>query len=147
MARGQKIQNVVDFHLFWFVFIRFKSSKNSLHRAFKWERGHKFWTDLKKNLDFVFFPLGLSKFWVGAWFPFDEGQFITQIYSLLRILGPHPVLSKNSLPGRSKCSPRKKCQNEKYDHRKMNIFHAHIRYKLGLYLTQDSKAKWSFYTK
>ena len=29
----------------------------------------------KKNLDFVFFPLGLSNFWGGAWFPFDEGQF------------------------------------------------------------------------
>ena len=28
----------------------------------------------KKNLDFGFFPLGLSNFWVGAWFPFDEGQ-------------------------------------------------------------------------
>ena len=26
-------------------------------------------------MDFVFFPLGLSNFWVGAWFPFDEGQF------------------------------------------------------------------------
>ena len=23
----------------------------------------------------MFFPLGLSNFWVGAWFPFDEGQF------------------------------------------------------------------------
>ena len=22
----------------------------------------------------MFFPLGLSNFWVGAWFPFDEGQ-------------------------------------------------------------------------
>ena len=28
----------------------------------------------KKNLDLLFFPLGLSNFWVGAWFPFDEGQ-------------------------------------------------------------------------
>ena len=23
----------------------------------------------------MFFPLGLSNFWLGAWFPFDEGQF------------------------------------------------------------------------
>ena len=23
----------------------------------------------------MFFPLGLSNFWVGAWFPCDEGQF------------------------------------------------------------------------
>ena len=29
----------------------------------------------KKNLDFVFFPFGLSNFWVIAWFPFNEGQF------------------------------------------------------------------------
>ena len=29
----------------------------------------------QKNFGFVFFPLGLSNFWVGAWFPFDEGQF------------------------------------------------------------------------
>ena len=27
-------------------------------------------------MDFVFFPLGLSNFWVGAWFPLDEGQLI-----------------------------------------------------------------------
>ena len=32
----------------------------------------------KKKLDFVFFPLGLSNFWVGAWFSFDEGQFIDE---------------------------------------------------------------------
>ena len=68
------IKNVTDFHLFLFVLIRFKSSKNSLHTAFKWERGQKFWTDLKKNMDFVFFPSGLSNFELGAWFPFDEGQ-------------------------------------------------------------------------
>ena len=60
--------------MFWFVLIRFKSSKNSLHRAFKWERGHKFWTDFEKILDFVFFPLGLSNFGWFAWFPFDKGQ-------------------------------------------------------------------------
>ena len=40
---------------------------------------HQFLTDLKKDLDFVFFPLGLSSFWVGAWFPFDEGQFIGDV--------------------------------------------------------------------
>ena len=31
-------------------------------------------TDFKKNLDFVFFQLGLSNFGLGAWFPFDKGQ-------------------------------------------------------------------------
>ena len=67
-------KNVIDFQLIWFVLIRFKSSKNSLHRAFKWERGHRFWTDFKKILDFGFFLLGLSNFGWGAWFPFDEGQ-------------------------------------------------------------------------
>ena len=81
--RCKTIKNVIDFHLFWFVLIRFKSSKNSLHRAFKWERGHKFRTDFKKILDFVFFPLGLSNFWVGAWFPFNEGQFKLIVYEVL----------------------------------------------------------------
>ena len=33
----------------------------------------------QKILDFVFFPLGLSNFWVGTWFPFDEVQFIGQV--------------------------------------------------------------------
>ena len=35
---------------------------------------HQFWTDLKKNLDFVYFPFSLSIFGVAAWFPFDKGQ-------------------------------------------------------------------------
>ena len=35
---------------------------------------HQFWTDFKKILDFVFFPLGLSNFGWFAWFPFDKGQ-------------------------------------------------------------------------
>ena len=34
----------------------------------------QFLTDFKKFLDFMFFPLGLSNFVLGAWFPFDEGQ-------------------------------------------------------------------------
>ena len=33
---------------------------------------HQFWTDSKKIMDFLFFPLGLSNFWLGAWFPFDK---------------------------------------------------------------------------
>ena len=28
----------------------------------------------------MFFPLGLSNFWVGAWFPFDEGKFNYRAY-------------------------------------------------------------------
>ena len=37
---------------------------------------YQFLTDFKKILDFAFFPLGLSNFGWGAWFPFDEGQSI-----------------------------------------------------------------------
>ena len=33
--------------------------------------GHQFLTEVKKNLDFGIFQLGLSNFWIGAWFPFD----------------------------------------------------------------------------
>ena len=47
-------------------------------------------TDFKKNLDFVFFPLGLSNFWVGALFPFDEGQFNAKFYRQQNV-----TLSKN----------------------------------------------------
>ena len=42
---------------------------------------HQFWTDFKKNLDFVFLPPGLSNFWLGAWFPFDKGQLKDHYYS------------------------------------------------------------------
>ena len=42
---------------------------------------HQFLTDLKKKLDFVFFPLGLSYFGWGAWFPFDKGQSNHHIFS------------------------------------------------------------------
>ena len=53
----------------------------------------EFLTDFKKNLDFVFFPLGLSNFGLGAWFHFDKGQsnlrevtvVLTNINSLLSI--------------------------------------------------------------
>ena len=38
-----------------------------------------FWTDFKKILDFVFFPLALSIFGVAAWFPFDKGQSTVHI--------------------------------------------------------------------
>ena len=30
----------------------------------------------------MFFPLGLSNFWVGAWFPFDEGQFTARFLDI-----------------------------------------------------------------
>ena len=33
------IKNVIDFHLFWFVLIQFKSIEKSLHWAFKWAGG------------------------------------------------------------------------------------------------------------
>ena len=39
------------------------------------KKGAQILDRFKKKLDFVFFPLGLSNFWVGAWFPFDKGQF------------------------------------------------------------------------
>ena len=38
--------------------------------------GHQFLTEVKKFLDFGIFWLGLSNFWIGAWFPFDVFQFI-----------------------------------------------------------------------
>ena len=38
--------------------------------------GHQFLTEVKKNLDSGIFQLGLSNFWIGAWFPFDAFQFI-----------------------------------------------------------------------
>ena len=38
-------------------------------------------------MDFVFFPLGLSNFGVGAWFPFDEGQFNLPILLMEICLG------------------------------------------------------------
>ena len=45
---------------------------------------HQFLTDLKKILDFVFFPSGLSIFGVAAWFTFDKGQ--SNMYVMLWIV-------------------------------------------------------------
>ena len=42
--------------------------------SFQVRWAHQFWTDFKKILNFVFFPLGLSNFGVIAWFPFDKRQ-------------------------------------------------------------------------
>ena len=50
------------------------------------KKGAKTLTDFKKFLDFVFFSLGLSNFWLGAWFPFDEGQFNPQSSNLIQTL-------------------------------------------------------------
>ena len=41
---------------------------------------HQFLADFKKFLDFVFFPLGLSNFGLGAWFPFDKGQSNLELF-------------------------------------------------------------------
>ena len=56
------IKIVIDYHLFWFVLIQFKSLEKLLHWAFKWAGG-------------IFFWLGLSNFWIDIWFPFDVFQF------------------------------------------------------------------------
>ena len=76
MLKDQKL------HWFSFVFICFDSIQifeEFASLSFKVSWAHQFWTDFKKKLDFVFFPLGLSNFVWAAWFPFDKGQSIIQL--------------------------------------------------------------------
>ena len=40
--------------------------------------GHQFLTEVKKEIDFAIFRLGLSNFRIGAWFPFAVFQFTPQ---------------------------------------------------------------------
>ena len=75
--RCKTTKNVIDFHLLWFILICFVSSQifeeiTSLSFQVSWT--HQFLTEVKKILDFVFLPLGLSNFRWGAWFPFNKGQ-------------------------------------------------------------------------
>ena len=42
--------------------------------SFQVRRGHQFLTEVKTILDFGIFQIGLSNFWIGAWFPFDVFQ-------------------------------------------------------------------------
>ena len=42
---------------------------------------HQFLTKVKTNLDSEIFPLGLSNFGWGAWFPFDKGQSTAWLYA------------------------------------------------------------------
>ena len=43
--------------------------------------GHQLLTEIKRILDFGIFLLGLSDFWIGAWFSFDVFQFNQQLPS------------------------------------------------------------------
>ena len=63
---------------FWTFFL----AKGSFQVSWR----HQFLTDFKKNLNFVFFPLGLSNFGWGAWFPFNEGQSNSDILSIKLII-------------------------------------------------------------
>ena len=63
--------------------IGFKSSKNSLHRAFKWERGHKFWTDFKKKFGFWVFSIRSFKFLGRRMVSFRYGSWYDSLKSIL----------------------------------------------------------------
>ena len=39
----------------------------------------------------MFFPLGLSNFWVGAFFSFDEGQFMMSAYDVFAFATTVPL--------------------------------------------------------
>ena len=59
------------------------------------KKGAQILDRFKKKLDFVFFPLGLSNFWVGAWFPFDEGQSTQHLLKINNVSVTHYLLLMN----------------------------------------------------
>ena len=71
------MKNVIDFHLFWFdsnlCRNRFIELSSELGGTNSWPRSKFF-------LDLGIFWLGLSNFWIGAWFPFDAFQFSKKLY-------------------------------------------------------------------
>ena len=52
----------------------------------------------KKNLDSEIFPLGLSNFRWGAWFPFDKGQSIDGPWKTLSAAALHVQIEGSKWP-------------------------------------------------
>ena len=83
-ARVQLTSNLFSFALICFDSSQIFEEIASLSFQVSWT--HQFLTEVKKNLDFGIFRLGLSNFWIGTWFPFNVFQLnVAEIYTIQEI--------------------------------------------------------------
>ena len=95
-----RCKKIKKHHWFSFVLICFdliQIFRDIASLSFQVSWGHQFLIEVKKFLGFGIFQLGLSNFWIGAWFPFDVFElFNISLMSLFQneILGEEETKRK-----------------------------------------------------